>query len=650
MTSNQVRTLYLDFFQKHSHALIPSAPLVPVGDPTTLFTSSGMQQLVPYFKGEAHPMGSRLVNSQPCFRAEDIDEVGDNRHTTFFEMLGNWSLGDYFKKEQLNWFFNFLTHELKLDPTRLYVSIFKGDQFAPKDTNSQNIWQEQFKKASKDFVSLGINKVTVNDNPEQGFKTSDRIFYYNAQKNWWSRSGTPSNMPQGEIGGPDSEVFFDFDPHGERQIHATSAFKHQPCHPNCDCGRFLEIGNSVFMQYVKDTDGSFRQLPKQNVDFGGGLERLVAASQDQPDVFQIDIFHPLIDLIQTQAPQKYSQNQVSYRIVADHLRASVFIAAEGVEPGSKKQDAVLKRLFRRSVWHLRQKLSAPNLDISDLITSIISSYQQPYPHLKKQQDSIIQTLKDEEVKFTKTLQKGTQQFPQLLKKVTSKSTSSKPDNKASITRTARGELAFRMYETYGFPLDLTKDQLIELGYNLSPDFEADFQKAQSQHQQQSRTASSGMFKGGLADNSETVTKLHTATHLLHAALRKVLGDHVRQEGSNITSQRLRFDFSHSQALTQSEINQIQDLVNQAIKSNLPVTKTIQDKQSALKSGALAFFKENYPEKVSVYTIGTSSNFFSKEFCGGPHVSSTGEIGAVTITKQESIGSGKRRLYAVLASA
>lgn len=562
MTTNGIRQAYLDFYKAKNHAIILPAPLVPANDPTTLFTSSGMQQLVPYLKGEPHPMGTRLVDSQPCFRSEDIDEVGDNRHTTFFEMLGNWSLGDYFKAEQLNWFWEFLIKVLRLDKDKLYVTVFEGGAGVPKDEESFNIWKK-----------IGL--------PES------HIFYYPAQKNWWSRSGTPDKMPAGEIGGPDSEVFYEF-----------SEVNHDPkfgktCHPNCDCGRFLEIGNSVFMQYEKQADGSFKPLPKQNVDFGGGLERLAAASQNTPDIFQIDIFKPLVQAIK-------AKSLADSRLIADHLRAGASMLNEGILPSNKKQGYVLRRLIRRAAIKLENPQTLTDY-LGLLKTTTVSR----------------QILSEEITKFSRCLKEGLKIL-----------------NKAKkIDET----LAFDIFQSYGLPFEVIS-AVTKVKLNKDK-FDALFTK----HSQQSRTASAGMFKAGLADHSETVTKLHTATHLLHAALRQVLGSHVRQEGSNITSERLRFDFSHPQALTAAEISQIEALINQKIKEDLPVKKTIIDKDSAIKSGALAFFKETYPDKVSVYIIGN----FSKELCSGPHVDSTAKVGSVKIIKQESIGAGKRRLYAVL---
>lgn len=561
MTTDEIRSAYLKFFKDKGHAIIPAAPLVPPNDPTTLFTSSGMQQLVPYLKGEPHPMGKRLVDAQPCFRSEDIDEVGDNRHTTFFEMLGNWSLGDYFKTEQLDWFWEFLTKILKLNKDRLYVTVFEGGSGVPKDEESFNIWKK-----------IGL--------PES------HIFYYPAEKNWWSRSGTPDKMPAGEIGGPDSEVFYEFN-----EVRHDPKFG-KTCHSNCDCGRFLEIGNSVFMQYEKQADGSFKPLPKQNVDFGGGLERLAAACQNTPDIFQIDIFKPLMQAIKT-------KSLADSRLIADHLRAATAMLNERVLPSNKKQGYVLRRLIRRAAIKLENPQTLTDY-LGLLKTTTVSR----------------QILSEEITKFSRCLKEGLKILYKAKK----------------IDET----LAFDIFQSYGLPFEVIS-AVTKVKLNKDK-FDALFTK----HSQQSRTASAGMFKAGLADHSAIVTKLHTTTHLLHTALRQVLGSHVRQEGSNITSERLRFDFSHPQALTPVEISKVEALINQKINQNLPVVRAILDKKTALQSGALAFFKETYPDKVSVYTIGN----FSKELCSGPHVDSTAKIGSVKIIKQESIGAGQRRLYAV----
>lgn len=593
MTGHNLRQKYLNFFSSkpRNHLIIPSAPLVPENDPTTLFNSSGMQPLVPYLLGQPHPSGqTRLVNSQKCLRTQDISEVGDNRHTTFFEMLGNWSLGDYFKTDQLTWIWNFLTQELKLPKEKLYVTVYQGGDGVPRDEDTYQIWK-----------SLGI--------PE------DHIFFYPSSKNWWSRSGTPQEMPSGEIGGPDSEVFFEF-----------TQVKHDPkygqhCHPNCDCGRFLEIANSVFIQYQKQTDGSLKELSQKNVDFGGGLERILAAINDQPDIFMTDLFQPIISEIEALTNLQYSDHQTSMRIIADHLKAAVFLINEGVEPSNKLQGYVLRRLIRRSIVKLYQLSGTLKPNYLSIIAKqgVISTYQSrstpPFPNFfdsNQKQREIFSALDNESQQFIKTLDKGLKQLNQLS--------------------------PFDLYQTYGFPVEITQELYAQQGRELDLD---QFNQELKHHQDLSRTAGKGMFQGGLQDHSQITTKYHTATHLLHQALRQVLGNHVRQTGSNITHQRLRFDFTHDQPLSDQQLQQVEDLVNQQIKNNLTVTCQTMSLQQARSQNALAFFAEKYGDQVKVYSIGN----FSKEVCGGPHVANTADIGPITIYKQESVGSGRRRLYA-----
>lgn len=586
MKASEIREKYLKFFESKGHVRIAPAPLVLENDPTTLFTSSGMQPLVPYLMGQAHPEGKRLVDSQPSIRLQDIEEVGDNRHTTFFEMLGNWSLGDYFKKEQLPWVYEFLTDELKLSKDKIWVSIFEGNDQVPQDSESFEIWK-----------SLGI--------PEE------RIKKYGVKKNWWSRSGTPEEMPAGEIGGPDSEVFFDFGE--ELGLHEKSEWASGECHPNCDCGRFLEIGNSVFIQYKKNEDGTLSELPQKNVDFGGGLERLAAATNNDPDVFEIDIFKDLIALVEIGASKKYLEDKVVYRVLVDHIRAVTFLAAGGVVPSNKLQGYSMRRLIRRAVVKARNIKSGeidPNI-FTNLVSDIFEYYKDEYFEAKDK-TQIQSIIFDEVVKFSRTLEKGMS----MLGKVE----------------------PFDLFQSYGFPGELIE----ELYKDKNLDFDKEkFEQEVEKHKETSKTASAGMFKGGLADHSVETTKLHTATHLLHTALRKVLGEHVSQKGSNITAERLRFDFSHSQKLTDEELKKVEDLMNEQIKRDLLVTMETKSFKEAQGEGALAFFGEKYGERVNVYSIGD----FSKEVCGGPHVAKTSELGHVRIIKQEAIGSGLIRVYA-----
>ena len=618
MTTSEIRKKYLEFFKKHKHVEIPPSPLVIDGDPTTLFTSSGMQQLVPYLKGELHPRGVRLVDSQPSLRLQDLEEVGDNRHTTFFEMLGNWSLGDYFKKEQLSFVWEFFTKELGLDPKKLHVSVFGGGNDVPKDTESFEIWK-----------SLGI--------PE------DHIHFYDAEKNWWSRAGTPDKMPVGEIGGPDSEIFYEFD-----------SVEHRPefgsfCHPNCDCGKFLEIGNSVFMQYQKMEDGhrpggasgpegKLVELPQKNVDFGGGLERVSSAILDDPDIFHIDIFAGVVKKIAEEAGIEYKSDikkDRSFRIIADHLRASVNLLAEGIIPSNKLQGYALRRLIRRAMFHFHLLGSGIS---GGAISHIAEDYKNYYPNVSQNWQFIEENLSAEATRFEAALKRG---LTRLTKAV-------------SEGKEISGEFAFDLYQTEGFPLELTIEILGQNGVVFSPEeknaFEAEFEK----HKEASRSASAGMFKGGLAQAGEITTKLHTATHLLQAALREVLGEHVGQKGSHITAERLRFDFTHEQKLSETEKEKIENLINEKIKEDLPVTFTTMSLSEAINLGAMHFFAEKYGKEVKVYTVGSdagpetsSGRVFSREICGGPHVAHTGELGGVKIIKQEKIGAGILRVYATL---
>jgi len=586
ISGNDLREKYLQFFTKKGHKIIPSAPLVPENDPTTLFTGSGMQPMIPYLLGEAHPNGVRLVDSQKCFRSQDIESVGDNRHDTFFEMLGNWSLGDYFKKEQLSWFYEFLTVELGLPKDKLYVSCFEGNSEIAKDIETVDIWK-----------SLGI--------------PDDHIFFYDASKNWWARSSYDS-MPVGEPGGPDSEVFYDFGI--DYKFHENSQWKDEPCHPNCDCGRFIEIGNNVFMTYLKTASG-FEPLKKKNIDFGGGLERLAAAVYNVPDIFQTDLYSKIVGEIEKLSNQKYNDRKSHFRVISDHFKASVFLIADGVFPSNKGQGYFLRRLLRRSMVKLQQ-LGVSINNYVDILAAIFATYSQTSYFSNINLDKVSEVITEESEKFSKTLKDG-------LKKIDQVS-------------------PFDLFQTYGFPVELTEELYKERSLKFSrQDFDNEFQK----HQELSRTASKGMFKGGLQDHSETTTKYHTATHLLHASLRKILGSHVQQKGSNITAERLRFDFSHPDRLTPEQITQVENLINQKITEDIKVTRTEMKKTDALAQGALAFFPEKYPEVTSVYQIGD----FSKELCGGPHVTSTGQIGKIKITKEESAGAGVRRIYAQLSS-
>ncbi|TSC79974.1 MAG: Alanine--tRNA ligase [Candidatus Peregrinibacteria bacterium Gr01-1014_25] len=624
MSTDQIRQAYLDFFKERGHAVIPSASLLPDNDPTTLFTGSGMQPMLPYLLGEKHPLGNRIADSQKSFRSVDIEEVGDNRHTTFFEMLGNWSLGDYFKKEQIPWMFEFLTKTIGLDPKRIYVTVFRGNDVIPRDMESVDAWKTV-------SASTGIDGKDV-DFPEKNGMQDGRIFYYDEKKNWWSRAGEPAKMPAGEPGGPDSEMFWDFG--AERKLHERSEWKDQPCHVNCDCGRFLEIGNNVFMEYKKTANG-FEKLAQQNVDFGGGLERIAAALNDDPDVFFIDVFTPVRELLQSLSGKTYGSDEETmraFRVIMDHLRAATFLIADGAPPSNRDQGYFTRRLIRRAV-RFANAIGIPTNFTSTIAKAYIAEYGKAYPALASQAESIALVLDQEEVQFRQTLQKGEKELSDFL----------------SQHDTIDGGKIFYFYETYGFPRELTEEIVARQGKHIMhPEH---FEKAKASHADLSRTAAAGKFAGGLADHSAETTKLHTATHLLNAALRKVLGPHVQQKGSNITAERLRFDFNHPEKMTAEQIEEVERLVNEAITADLPIAYHLTTVDGAKTEGAIGVFDERYGSEVKVYVVGDpasgSGQIFSKEICGGPHVARTGMLGRLTIQKEESCAAGVRRIKAVV---
>lgn len=602
MQSKKVREKYLKFFNKNGHKQIDPAPLVLEDDSTTLFISAGMQSLVPNLMGEPHPKGKRLVNSQPSLRTNDIEKVGDNRHLTFFEMLGNWSLGDYFKEEQLAFVWKFFTKELGLPKNKLWVTVFEGNKNVPKDIESFEIWKR-----------LGV--------PEK------RILCYGAKKNWWSRSGTLEQMPVGEIGGPDSEIFYEFS-----RVKHDKNFGDE-CHPNCNCGKFIEIGNSVFIQYEKVGEGKLEELPNKNVDFGGGLERITAAVADDPDVFKTDIFKGLIEKIRGELNVNVEFGEDSLveedlRIIADHLRASAMIISNGILPSNKAHGYVLRKLIRRAVLRTRfidrsGDVRLPSIDFSD----------QEIPIKILPASQINKVIDEEEEKFRKALDRG---MKKLMEGVVR-------GDKNTV------DFTFDLYQTEGFPIEISKDILEKEGKTLSQEEEGKIQEKIEKHKEKSRTSSAEIFKGGLAGNDEKTIKLHTATHLLLSSLKEVLGDHVVQKGQNITEERSRFDFSHPKKLSEEELRKVENVINKTIKKDLPVNSKIMTKKEALKTGATHGFDEKYTDTVKVYFIGESfKDAFSKEFCGGPHAKSTGEISRVRIKKQEKIGSGIVRIYTYLS--
>jgi alanyl-tRNA synthetase len=638
MTVSEVRTRYLTFYKNRGHVIIPSAPIVPGNDPTTLFTSSGMQPLVPYLLGKDHPEGVRIVDSQMSFRAGDIEEVGDNRHTTFFEMLGNWSLGDYFKQEQLPWVFELLTSKedgFGFDPEKLYVTVFGGDTDTGMglDMEAVELWR-------KLYAEKGIEaKLIELDTEENGYAKGmqgGRIFAYGARKNWWSRSGVPSKMPAGEPGGPDSEIFYDFG-----TPHDTKWGKE--CHVNCDCGRFVEICNSVFMQFVKIEVGSFSELPKKNVDFGGGLERFTATTLESSDVFVIDVFDNAKKVLEERTGKIYGTDEAAtkaFRIILDHMRAASFMLAEGVTPSNTEAGYVLRRLIRRAIREA-DRLGITDAVLADVAQGYGKAYADHYPHVLEHADMIRDELAKEEEKFRKTLQQGMKELEKLA-------------TKGDLT----GDDAFTLFTTFGFPYELTEEIAKERG--ISIDQEA-FAKAMQQHQDTSRAGGAQRFAGGLADHAEQTVRYHTTHHILLKALQMVLGDEVKQRGSNITSERLRIDFSSPGKMTDEQKAEVERIVNEVIYKDLPVTRTVMPRTEAEKLGAQMEFGVKYPDMVSVYSVGPIdateadpkiAEAYSLEFCGGPHVTNTSEIHEggthFKIQKEEAVAAGIRRIKAIVA--
>ncbi len=607
-----------------------------------------MQPLIPYLLGEAHPGGSRVANAQLAFRAGDIEEVGDNRHTTFFEMLGNWSLGDYFKQEQLPWIFEFLTSKeegLGLDPNLLYMTVFAGDKDSgmPEDTEAVSLLQGLFSTVG---VSAGFSNIgSEEDGYAKGMQEGERIFAYDAKKNWWSRAGLPSKMPAGEPGGPDSEVFYDFGAlEGAPGNHATmdgAVVWGAHCHPNCDCGRFIEICNSVFMQFLKNEDGSFSKLPKQNVDFGGGLERLGIAALGIPDVFLLDVFDSSRGVLETRSEKKYGENVEvtrAFRIVLDHMRASTFMLAEGVTPSNTEAGYVLRRLIRRAIREA-DRLGIHESVLPAVAEGFATAYKDTYPYVGEMQTTIATELAKEEEKFRTTLTQGLKEFEKLAGK-----------------RAVSAEDAFVLFTTYGFPIELTQELAQERGIALDMDAVATKMK---EHQETSRAGGAQRFAGGLADHAEATVRYHTTHHILLKALQMVLGPEVKQRGSNITSERLRIDFSSPGKMTDEQKAEVERIVTETITQHLPVTRTVMPRADAEKLGAEMEFGVKYPDMVTVYSVGPVSateehpdiaHAFSLEFCGGPHVSNTSEIhsaGTFKIQKEEAVASGIRRIKAVI---
>ncbi len=584
MKAIELRRKYIEFFERNGHKYIPSAPLVPENDPTVLFTTAGMHPLVPYLLGEPHPQGKRLTDYQKCIRTGDIDSVGDPSHLTFFEMMGNWSLGDYFKKESIKLSYEFLKEELKLDMNKISVTVFAGEEGIPRDEEAALAWEKE-----------GIPK--------------ERIYYLDRESNWWG--------PAGETGpcGPDTEIFFDT---GKPKCS-------EACDPSCSCGKYLEIWNNVFMQYNKTKEGKYELLKAPNVDTGLGLERVISLLQGKSNVYETELFKEVIDKIKELSKV---ENISSFRIIADHLRASMLIIIDGVRPSNVEQGYVLRRLLRRVIRHMRKIEFDPN-NIKKLVEKFVEITADMYPEVPANKDTIISVIEEEKDKFLKTLEHGEKEFAKNVEKA-------KTEGKEKL----EGPVVFRLYDTFGFPPEMTAELAKEDG--LTIDME-EFNELFKKHQELSRSGSEAKFKGGLADHSEQTTAYHTATHLMHKALQMVLGPDATQKGSNITAERVRFDFGHQAKVTPEELKQIEDIVNEQIKKDLVVTCEEMSLEDAQKAGATGLFAAKYGDKVKVYTIGD----FSKEICGGPHVERTGSMGHFKILKEEAVAAGIRRIKAVL---
>ena len=592
LTANELRKLFIDFFVSKGHVQISGASVIPENDPTVLFTTAGMHPLVPYLLGQEHPAGNRLTDYQKCIRTGDIDSVGDPHHLTCFEMLGNWSLGDYFKKEMIPWSYEFLTKVLEIPAEKLSVTVFEGEEGIPRDTESAELWH-----------SMGI--------------PYERIYFMPREDNWWG--------PAGETGpcGPDTEMFID-----------TGRPACGPdCKPGCSCGKYFEVWNDVLMGYRKTKEGKYVEMERKCIDTGMGIERTIAILQGKKSVYDTEVMQPILKVIGNLAGVSYHDNEekdVSMRIIADHIRTSTFILGDqrGVSPSNVGQGYILRRLIRRAVRH-GKKLGIQGSFLAKVAEVVIKLYGEPYPELRDNEQKVYSELTAEEEKFSLTLEKGEKQFEKMTYFL----------EKQGVKEISGGS-AFKLYDTYGFPIELTKELAQEKGFTVD---EKGFEEAFAKHQELSRTAEAGQFKSGLGDHSEQTTALHTATHLLHAALRKVLGTHVQQKGSNITPERLRFDFSHAEKMTPEQIKEVEDLVNKAISDDLTVTCETMSPQEAVDKGAVAFFSSKYGEQVTVYTVGD----FSKEVCAGPHVQHTGDMGHVRILKEESSSAGVRRIKAVL---
>lgn len=638
MNAQQIRNEYIKFFTERGHNRITRASLVLRDDPTTLFTGSGMQPLMPYLLGQAHQDGTKLVDCQTCFRAKDIESVGNNRHTCFFEMLGNWSLGDYGKEKQIRWFFEFLTDIVGLDANKLYVTAFIGDEKnnIPRDTETAEIWQKVFaeKGITAEIAEIGSGE----DGDKRGINPNEHIFYYDDGQNWWSRNGGINTTPIGDPCGPDSEVFYDY---GEDNHDSSFGL----AHPASDSGRFVEIGNQVFMEYKRNSDGSFAKLDKMNIDFGGGLERISAAAINSPDIFKISVFWPIIEKLEELSGKKYDfksgdlgydtipdcwiEVMKSMRVIADHLRGAVFLASDGVIPSNKEQGYVMRRLLRRSI-RFALDLGIEQNFLERIVPVVTEMFTDEYPELKQKTDEIIAVLVKEEKIFRQTLQKGLREL-----------------NKLSGSELSGADV-FTLYDTYGFPVELSTEEATKQGIKITDNWRDEFDAKMAEQRLRSQTAAKGVNKGGLAGHSEIETKYHTAAHLLMQALRNILGETCAQRGCNIDTERLRLDFSWGEKMTPEQIQQVEDEVNQQIANNLEVVMNEYSLDEAKSIGAHGEFSDKYGDKVKVYKIANpDGSAYSLEICGGPHVKNTNEIGKFKIIKEESSSAGVRRIKAII---
>ncbi|MBP7807127.1 alanine--tRNA ligase [Candidatus Saccharibacteria bacterium] len=628
MNAQEIRKAYLEFFQKQQHAVIPRALLVPYNDPTTLFTGSGMQPMIPYLLGETHPKGKRLVNSQVCLRAQDIAEVGDESHTTTFEMLGNWSLGDYFKKEQIPMIAEFLFDAVGLDPSRVYVTCYIGNKHykIPRDDEAIDLWQAEFKKRG---IDAKVVEIGAAENGDKVGMQGGRIFLYDGKENWWSRNGDEDGTLVGDPCGPDSEMFFDF---GE-QYHDEK--KWGKPHPASDSPRFFEIGNNVFMGYKKTDDG-FVALDAPNIDHGSGLERIAAAVIDSPDVFRISLFWPIIEKLEKLSGKSYESHTNAMRVIADHIKGATWLAVDGVKPSNKEQGYVMRRLMRRAV-RFAFELGVEQNFMQEIVPVIADLYHDDFPEVAEKRDEVIETLAREEKVFRQTLRKGVREL-----------------EKMAASGKLTGEHIFTLYDTYGFPAELSVEDAFMKNVDVSEHWQKEFDAKMKEQRERSQTAAKGTFKGGLGGQTLQHKKYHTATHLMYQALRDVLGDHVVQRGSNITEERLRFDFSHPEKVTREQLDEVEKIVNEQIGQDLKVSWAEYPTTEATgKLGALGQFGDRYGDTVKVYKMiadGTEKPF-SFEICGGPHVDHTLQLfeegKKFKILKEEASSSGIRRIKAVL---